>query len=531
MNGLIRRSAIVLFATLFMGSLAQALMRIYSNVPIASFPQPMRNAASGHFFNEGYLNVKSAPYNAKGDGVSDDSAAFLAAIQDAYANNLVVYVPSGTFLISKQLRLVQTPQGGFPGQRKFAHIIVGQKSANGRPILKLKDGSSLPGPFIEFVHENTDSTTGKAVAAPESHYNATFKGLSIDMGNNPTQTALSMAGAQYCVIEDVNIFGNFDMGIFQLPGSGGSVTNVQIVSGKIGIQQDLYRPNPLITGLSLIGQSLYGVQLLSSRGPLTIVGFHIESSSTPSTGYRAINLTNTSTFDTAEANLNLLDGDILIRGAGIPAVENFDQDLYARNVYIRSDIMIRSGLRKAPAEILSGSASAYKRIGEYVFAGGTDNTHVFVDGKELAHQGVDFARVSNLSDSAPPGDLISRHIWNEASFPDFRDADVVNIVRDYGATPDNEADNDAIAIQRAINDTTTASNSNFGKAVFIPRGHFHIKQPLFVHGGARIFGASNTISVIEISQSWQPTSPTGALVTDDLADSNLARGRTFCTGK
>src|SRR5690349_1853409 len=87
----------LLVAILFTVSLAQALMRIYSNVPIASFPQPMKDAASGHFFNEGYLNVKSAPYNAKGDGVIDDSSAFLAAINDAYSNNLVVYVPSGTY--------------------------------------------------------------------------------------------------------------------------------------------------------------------------------------------------------------------------------------------------------------------------------------------------------------------------------------------------------------------------------------------------------------------------------------------------
>ena len=58
---------------------------------------------------------------------------------------------------------MQSPQGGFPGQRKFAHIMVGQKSATGRPVLKLKDGSSLPGPFIEFVYERRDPATGNLV--------------------------------------------------------------------------------------------------------------------------------------------------------------------------------------------------------------------------------------------------------------------------------------------------------------------------------------------------------------------------------
>src|SRR5436190_8110051 len=104
MGGMIRRSIIagVLFCAMLAGPVAHALMRIYSNVPIASFPQAMREAATAHFFNEGYLNVKSAPYAAKGDGLSDDASAFIAAIKDAYANNLVVYVPTGTYLISRQ---------------------------------------------------------------------------------------------------------------------------------------------------------------------------------------------------------------------------------------------------------------------------------------------------------------------------------------------------------------------------------------------------------------------------------------------
>src|SRR5437868_5444753 len=93
-----------LLTTLLFGSGAHALMRIYVNVPIATFPQAMRDAAGAHFFNDGYLNVKSPPYSAKGDGTTDDSSAFLLAIKDAYENNLVVYVPSGTYLISRQLR-------------------------------------------------------------------------------------------------------------------------------------------------------------------------------------------------------------------------------------------------------------------------------------------------------------------------------------------------------------------------------------------------------------------------------------------
>src|SRR5262249_26970816 len=107
----------VLAGTLLRHSPAEADRRIYSNGPNSSLPQAMQAAISQHFFDIGFLNVKSPPYNATGDGMTDDSSAFLAAISDAYINNLVVYVPVGTYLISQQLRLVQTPEGGFPGQR------------------------------------------------------------------------------------------------------------------------------------------------------------------------------------------------------------------------------------------------------------------------------------------------------------------------------------------------------------------------------------------------------------------------------
>jgi hypothetical protein len=57
-----RLSFAFLFAALLVASSSQppqALMRIYTNVPIANFPQAMRDAAGSHFFAEGYLNVKS----------------------------------------------------------------------------------------------------------------------------------------------------------------------------------------------------------------------------------------------------------------------------------------------------------------------------------------------------------------------------------------------------------------------------------------------------------------------------------------
>src|SRR3954467_8289074 len=51
------------------------------------------------------FNVKAAPFNARGDGVADDTVAIAAA--NAAANGAgVVYFPSGTYLVSSATTVV-----------------------------------------------------------------------------------------------------------------------------------------------------------------------------------------------------------------------------------------------------------------------------------------------------------------------------------------------------------------------------------------------------------------------------------------
>src|ERR1700728_127907 len=56
--------------------------------------------------NLGYINVRSPPYNAKGDGVTDDTNAFQQALNDVgKTGGGIVFAPEGNYLIASQLTL------------------------------------------------------------------------------------------------------------------------------------------------------------------------------------------------------------------------------------------------------------------------------------------------------------------------------------------------------------------------------------------------------------------------------------------
>ena len=80
----------------------------HPNIPNCSYAG-YRGAECGSVLpNPNYTiyNVKNAPYNAKGDGTSDDTPAFEAAIAAAEtAGSGIVYAPAGTYVITKILRI------------------------------------------------------------------------------------------------------------------------------------------------------------------------------------------------------------------------------------------------------------------------------------------------------------------------------------------------------------------------------------------------------------------------------------------
>lgn len=480
-----------------------AKMRIYTHVDTASFPTELRQNLRFHQWEKGFLDVTKPPYNAPADGLSDATAAIQLAIDHAYACNLVVFIPHGTYLVSDQLSCYQDPGPQLPnnpvkhlGQRKFGHIIKGSEK-NGRwPVIRLQDGSTVKDNTL-FVFKYYNAETGEEDAS--RHYLATLRNLEIDMGENPEVSAVYNNGAQLCALENLRIYGNFHMGISTLPGSGGYTANIEITGGRIGIYQDNFRPNPTLFNIILDGQSECGLKVLDTRGSLTMAGFRIKSPEEPDPSYRAVFLFN-EMFPIelgARANLNLVDGSIEMAGSS-PAISSYRQDLLIRNVFFNAQIIVESGTWSGNPDVLPGEQGQWKHLQEYVYASGIDGGSVYRNRINLRSGGEDFVIHDEMVDSLPPASLLTMHHWGV--LPSWEDSMQVDLVVDYGATRDFEQDNDALAMQQALDDISNPSHPHYGKSLFIPRGHFHLSSPVCIPAGCKIIGAAKNISVLMVSE-------------------------------
>ena len=85
----------------------------------------------------GVINVRSAPYNAQLNGVTDDTAAFKAAYQAA-APGSVIYVPNG-------VTVLQTPPNwGIPLTKRVKWIVDGTTLPDGTPLANAIPGGGSP---------------------------------------------------------------------------------------------------------------------------------------------------------------------------------------------------------------------------------------------------------------------------------------------------------------------------------------------------------------------------------------------------
>lgn len=469
----------------------------------------------------GYLDVTL--YGADPTGVEDSTAAIQDAINDAYAHEMATFFPSGTYRVSDTLHMLRCQDGETAFRERLGHQLVGS-TAGSRPTIRLADSApgfddpsqarSIPGSGIytttkAVIHAwspscvtasggsgpcNRNNTT--PILDPElqrsaQNFNQVVRGLDIDLGQgNPGATGIRMASSEGSAIQDVRITatGAF-AGLYSLPGSGGSATNVEITGGRYGVFGAQTGIMPVIAGLRLAGQAERAIWY-NGLTPMTVVGFDLSKSVGP-----AIELRRDGS-QSSRGHLTLVDGRIELSDGDAPVVANTDRNVYVDNVFVRgASTIVENGFdgsRLQPAD-----PAQWTRIDEYAFSRNdySDETKI-IDGVKTSTTQVSLAGPVE----SPPSDLVTRHVWPEAYWG-FEDADT-KVVDDFGAVGDGVND-DTAAIQAAID----AANRDRSYKVLIPRGHYRVSDTLELGRHTRLFGVATEKSRLE-PIGWQAATNT-----------------------
>lgn len=107
--------------------------------PVASSPEQPTHASETRTFPpcEAVVNVRHPPYNARGDGKTDDTEALQKALHDVMGQGKILYLPNGTYLVSDRLRYSKQNSRG---EEAWGYNYIQGQSSKGT-VVRLKDGT------------------------------------------------------------------------------------------------------------------------------------------------------------------------------------------------------------------------------------------------------------------------------------------------------------------------------------------------------------------------------------------------------
>ena len=173
--------------------------------PKLALGQPLEGAENVVFpADAGVLDVTKPPYNAKGDGLADDTAAIQAALDQYPAGGAIVYLPNGVYKISDTLTWPTAPDDS-------GKLTTLQGQSRAGTILKLVDRAPR---FADPRKPRSPIRTGYA---PAQRFGNEVRNLTVDTGrDNPGACGLQFMANNQGGVYDVSIVSGDGRGLVGL---------------------------------------------------------------------------------------------------------------------------------------------------------------------------------------------------------------------------------------------------------------------------------------------------------------------------
>jgi hypothetical protein len=377
----------------------------------------------------GIIDVTKAPYFAKGDGRTDDTAAIQQALLEHPNQNRIIYLPNGTYLVSAPLRW---PQGTNVETSQRATILQGQSRAG--TIIRLADYS--PGYSIS----SRDAMVLWMGDSPSWRDRNAVRNLTIHTGEGNTLASgiAFMANRQGCIREVTVI-------------SGGKQR--EGVAGIDAAHSDAIGPG-LIKNVRVEGFD-YGIKAGHPQYSLTLE--HVEL-----VGQRAAAIRNSG------QTLSIRD----LRSTNtVPALLSRDTTGF---VTLLDSVFQGLPVRRQASAIQNQGFLFARRLEVPGYTNTIENrttTNLMVQAVDITQ----FSSHTRLSQFPSPGEPLDLPIEETPEAPWDPLEQWVSPLK-FGGVPNDDTD-DSAAIQKAIDSGATT--------VYLPNGAWKIATPVEIRGAVR----------------------------------------------
>lgn len=337
------------------GSILALSMLSFNGVSSVAIANPLTPSSSSQDIvlpsDAHVIDITKAPYNAVGDGTTDDTAAFQAALNSlASWSGGEIYVPNGTYLVSNTLQY----------QDPFVRVIIQGESENGT-VIKLKDsasGFSDPSnakPVITAFPDPNDST-GNSFA--NGIYN-----LTVDVGsNNPGAIGIQFMENNQGGIRDVRIkssdprgTGSIGLDLTHDWVGPGMYKNIEIDGFDTGIKDANREYSQVFENVTLNNQNVVGVY--NTGNILTFNNL---------TSYNKVPViesgTDATNGDSSWGLITIINSNLYNGSHGNVAIDNAQGQIFARNVHTTG---YQAALENGSTIVPGSDISEYNSMGTH----------------------------------------------------------------------------------------------------------------------------------------------------------------------